>query len=85
MFQIKDLLDKFRAIQDPKKIKQGICDVLNKETGINYLKPEMVELKKHIIWLKVNPAIRQKIFMQKAPCLEVLKQSFPEEFIVDIK
>lgn len=85
MFQIKDLLEKFRSIQDPKKIRQSICDVLNKQTNMTFLKPEMLEVKKHIIWLKVNPAIKQKIFMQKEPCLEALKQNFPEEFFVDIK
>ncbi len=85
MFQIKDLLEKFKSIQDPEKARQNICNILNKELKMEYLTPDMVGVKKHILWLKVNPAIAQKIFMQKALCLEALKRDLPEEVIVDIR
>lgn len=85
MFQIKDLLEKFKLLKDPKQIRQGVCDVLNKETNMNFLKEDMINVQRNILWIKSNPAIRQKIFIQKALCLEVLKQNFPEESIIDIK
>ncbi len=85
MFQIKDLLEKFKSIRDPKEIRQKICDTLNRELKMEFLGPDMVSVKKHILWIKVNPAIAQKIFMQKTLCLEALKRELLEETIIDIR
>lgn len=85
MFQIKELLHKFKALQDPCLIRQSFADVLNEVCKIKLLNSASLEIKKNIIWLKVNPAIKQKIFLNKKKCLEMIHYYYPEQHIVDIK
>ncbi len=89
MFNLKELLEKFKSIQDPRKRKQSICDVLNQRLKIENsdlaVRPEQLEVRKNILWLRINPAIRQRVFMDKSTCLEKINLALPEEKIVDIK
>ena len=85
MFQLKDLLDKFKSLEDPKESRGRIAEILNITCKIGVLDSKSLEIKKGIVWLKVHPAVKQRIIMNKQKCLEELKKSLPTEVIVDIR
>lgn len=85
MFNLKDLLVKFKGIQDPSEKKRVVVDVLNKIIGAEVLKRDEVDIKNHIIFIKSHPALKNKIFTQKKNTIDQVNSILPEEFIVDIR
>jgi len=85
MFEIKDLLKVFKNIKDPREAKITIASVLNAEIGSDLVKVDNIKIEKHIIWLKIHPAIRQKLFFKKNEILETIKKHLPDEVLVDIR
>jgi hypothetical protein len=85
MFNLKDLLSKFKEIQDPGEKKKNIAAEINRVLGSDLVTSNDIELKHHIIFLKVHPAIRQKLFLNKKNTIEVINSVFPEECIIDIR
>lgn len=85
MLQIKDLLQKFKNLQDPGELRQRIATVLNEVCGVSGFSGASFEIKKHVIWLKTHPALKQKMVMRKEACITTINQRFPDQHIVDIR
>jgi hypothetical protein len=87
MFQIKDLLQKFKDVEDPNETKQRIAMAINQVIGVDLLRLENIEFKEKmgIVRINSNPAIRQRIFMVKEKCLDSLRSIFPKKTFVDIR
>lgn len=85
MFNLKDLLVKFKSIQDPSEKKKVIIGILNEIIGAEILKNNEIETRNHILFLKAHSAVKNKIFMQKKNVVEKINNVLPEECIVDIR
>lgn len=85
MFQLKELLSRFKEIKDPRQIKVQIAALLNQELSLDLFKPENVTIERNIIKITAHPALRQKIFTSKEKIIETMKKHLPDEFIVDIR
>lgn len=85
MFQIKDLLAKFKQIEDPNHVRLGTANIINKVCGMDFLTGKSVEIKNNVAWLKTHPAIKQKVFFKKAECLSQIQAEFPSHNIIDLK
>lgn len=85
MFQIKDLLERFKSIRDPKEVRNTLSLAINKQIGGDLIKDDMLSVKNNILWIKANPAIRSKIFMNKNRCLEAVRKIDQENIIIDIR
>lgn len=66
-----------------------MCDILNVELnlkeGVLYITPDKIQIKHHILWAKIHPALRQKLMIAKPVCLEKINSALPEEKIIDIR
>lgn len=72
MFNISIYLDKFKDIESKSSsLKNIIIDSISKVLKININKKDM-EVKNGIIYLKVNPVIRNEIFINKTKITEEL-------------
>ncbi len=85
MFEIKDLLEKFKGVEDPKIVRLSIVSVLNRCLKAELLTEGDIEYKKHVVWVTANPAIKHKILTSKATCLELIRKALPGHTIVDLK
>jgi hypothetical protein len=85
MLQIKDLLQKFKNLQDPGELRQRIAMTLNEVCGVSAFSGTSFEIRKHVMWLKVHPALKQKVIMRKDMCISTINQRFPDQHIVDIR
>lgn len=85
MLEIKDLLERFKRVEDPKSVRLGIISVLNNALKAELLTENDIEYKGHVVWITANPAIKHKILTSKALCLDMLKKALPGHTIVDLK
>lgn len=85
MFQLKDLLKKIAHIEDPKETRNQMSRVLNHVLGADLVTSENIEYKDFVLRLNTNPAIKQKIFISKARCMELLSNALPSHKITDIR
>lgn len=81
---LKDLLLKFKNIQNPKEVRKGIADEMNLFLGSELVKFDDIETKNHIIYLKIHPGIRQKIHNQKHQIIKKINDKNPDLYIKDI-
>lgn len=72
MFNISIYLDKFKNIESKSSsLKNTIIDSISKVLKININKKD-VEVKNGIVYLKVNPVVRNEIFINKTKITEEL-------------
>ncbi len=85
MFQIKELLAKFKLLEDPAQIRNTVALTINECIGVNALNLKSLEIRKNIVWLKVHPAVKQRISQKTTICIEAINSKLPELKIIDIK
>ncbi len=85
MFQLKDLLGKFKEVEDPKEIRLMMCSVLNNELGADLVKENDIDFKNNIVWIRSNPAVKHKILTSKARYLDLLSKLLPNQTITDLR
>lgn len=72
MFNISIYLDKFKNIESKSSgLKNNIIDSVNKILKINIDKKD-VEIRNGVIYLKVNPVVRNEIFINKVNIIKEL-------------
>lgn len=72
MFNISIYLDKFKNIESKSSsLKNTIIDSISKVLKTNINKKD-VEVKNGIVYLKVNPVVRNEIFINKTKITEEL-------------
>lgn len=72
MFNISIYLDKFKKIESKSSsLKNNIIDSVNKILKINIDKKD-VEIRNGVIYLKVNPVVRNEIFINKVNIIKEL-------------
>ncbi len=85
MFNLKDLLIKFKEIQDPGEKKRRIAGEINLLLGSDLVSSSEIDIKDHVLFLKVHPAIKNKVFLNKKDTIERINSVFLGECIVDIR
>lgn len=85
MFEIKDLLGKFKNVENPREVREKIALAINSVLRADFLKGDDVEYKDHCVRIKTNPAVRHRVFVSKADCLAAIKGLLPGHTIVDIR
>lgn len=84
MFNISSLLEKFSKNITSFEIDQHtLCSVIQEKTHIQ-LDPKQIEVKDTILYLRVSPAYKNKIFINKTSILEGIDVLFPKK-ITDIR
>jgi hypothetical protein len=84
MLQIKDLLGKFKNVEDPREIRAQIASALNVAIKADLLTESNIEYKRSIVRINANPAIKHKIMTSKQVCLNILNQTLGGHVITDI-
>ncbi len=85
MFNLKDLLSKFKEIQDPGEKKRRIAGEINLLLGSDLVSSSEIDIRNHVLFLNVHPAIKNKVFLSKKNTIERINGVFPDECIVDIR
>lgn len=79
MFNISIYLDKFKNIESKSSgLKNSIIDSINKILKINIDKKD-VEIRNGVVYLKVNPVVRNEIFINK---VNIIKELSTKNLIV---
>jgi hypothetical protein len=85
MFNLKDLLSKFKEIQDPGEKKRRIAGEINILLGSDLVTSNEIDVRNHVLFLNTHPAIKNKVFLKKKNTIERINNVFPDECIVDIR
>ena len=84
MFNISSFLEKFsKNLKSSELYKKQILEIVEKQTQIN-LRPEEIEIKNFVVYIKSSPAVKNKIFIYKNKILEDINMTIPIK-IVDMR
>ncbi len=81
---ISKYLKKFsKNIEDNEGNKSKIIEIIKQNTGVEVFK-ENIEIKNNVLYVKISPAGRNTIFINKRSILEGIK-AYTQLAILDIK
>ena len=84
MFNIEKFLEKFsKNIKNTEIYKKQILEIIKNQIEVN-IPEESIEIKNNIVYIKLSPAYKNKIFIYKKQILEDISSSLSIK-IVDIK
>ncbi len=84
MFNISQFLERFsKEVKNSESNKIQISEIIKKTTGID-IKTGDIEIKEYIVFIKSNPSVLNKIFINKEKILSEFAVSTNIK-IVDIK
>jgi len=79
MFNIGDFLIKFKNLTPPDQIVKNIfLNIIYKKLDIKIPKKN-ISLKNNTLYLKINPIIKNEIFLHKESILKELKKELKEK------
>lgn len=84
MFNIAQLLEKFKSIKDPSIEKEKIAEVVAQLTGLQ-IKKEDISVKNQVVFVKIAPTAKMAVFLKKAQIIAQIKAILPELLIIDIR
>ena len=83
MFNISSFLEKLsKNINSQELNSKMICDVIYNKTNI-FIPKESIKTQNAILYLDINPAMKNKIFIHKQSILEEMAHTTPK--IIDIR
>ncbi len=84
MFNISNFLGKFsKEINDSESKKSQVSEIIKNITGVE-IKTGDIEIKDYIVFIKSNPSVLNKIFINKNKILESILSSTSIK-VADIK
>ncbi|HYC34385.1 MAG TPA: hypothetical protein VEC13_01500 [Candidatus Paceibacterota bacterium] len=82
---LKNFLERFRHLKDPREDKLQIAQIIGAYIGTS-VSIDQLEIKNNIVVLKgLSPMVRSLVYMKKEALLAQIKENLPSLFITDIR